>query len=459
LLIALAECTSSETPPTNPVVEPVSSPVAVQPKLKVVPPFGMYCAVSRIRANFWGRRTLETAYVWRELTRAGGCPKQGGKTFVGFGLDDGSVDQELGPYGCLTTCTAMAAKDLNRDGLAELIVSDGMADGWAVRLFGVSYGPARRDTASATGPARQDMAPILVHGGDPLVEPGVLWVGASGSAGASRGARCTTLPSGRPGLVIRAMTGGPGIRRTAIVELDGVRATVIRAWNDRVGPRHHPSSGLHCAGTAVPAPLEVPLCGVGSVTGDLDGDGTADRLSLGSVFGSDRGCGYGHRKRLDIDLADDGVRDVSMYPHGCRDGCGLYGSADLNADGQLEIFLDEKQLSPPDWARIGIYELVGSDLQPVRFPGGSNRFSVRYSSWGYAGAYCTDANTLLLWHAKNVYSDAGLTLRMDEATFRFDPTTLSMTQLTGWTRSHPSDLPRDPRNGLQCGSLTAGPNR
>jgi len=455
-LIALAACTASETPSTNPVVEPVSSPATVQPKLKVVPPFGMYCDVSRIRANFWGRGTLETAYVWRELTPAGGCPKQGGRTFVGFGLDDGSVDQELGPYGCLTTCTAMAAKDLNRDGLAELIVSDGMADGWAMRLFGVSYRRARRDRGSAASPSRQDMAPILVRGsGDPLVDPGVLWIGASGSAGASRGARCTTLPTGGPGLVIRAMTGAPGNRRTAIVELDGVRATVIRAWNDTVVPRHHPSSGLHCALAAVPAPPEAPLCGAGNVTGDFDGDGAADRLSVGTVFGSDRGCGYGHRKRLDIDLASDGVRDVSMYPYGCRDWCGLYGTADLNADGQLEIFLMEP-LSPPNGARIGIYELVGSDLQPVRFPGGSNRFSVQYSSYGDAGAYCTDATTLLLWHAKNVYSDAGMALSMNEATFRFDPMTLSMTQLTGWTRSRPTELPRDPRRPLRiCGSPMA----
>jgi len=253
------------------------------------------------------------------------------------------------------------------------------------------------------------------------------------------------------------MTGGPGIRRTAIVELDGVRATVIRAWNDTVGPRHHPSSGLHCAEAAVPAPLTAPLCRAGNVTGDLDGDGTADHLSLGTVFGSNRGCGYGHQKRLDIDLEDDGVRDLSMHPHRCHDRCGgLYGLTDLNADGQLEILLNEKQLSPPDWSRIGIYELVGAALQPVRFPGGSNRFSVRYSSWGYAGAYCTDATTLLLWHAKNVYSDAGVALSMNEATFRFDPTTLSMTQLTGWTRSHPTELPRDPKRPLRiCGSTMA----
>ncbi len=404
----------------------------------------MYCDVSRLRANFWGRRTLETAYVWRELTPAGRCPKQGGRTFVGFGLDDGSVDQELGPYRCLTTCTAMAAEDLNRDGLAELIVSDGMADGYAMRMFGVSYGHAR-----------QDMAPILVRGsGDPLVEPGVLWIGASGSAGASRGARCTTLPSGGPGLAIQAMMGGRRIRRTAILELDGVRATVVRAWNDTVGLRHHPTSGLHCVGAAAAKALEEPLCGAGTLTGDLDGDGTTDRLSVGTVFGSDRGCGYGHRKRLDIDLAADGVRDVSMYPHGCRDWCGLLTLTDLNADGQVEVFMFEDHLAMPESARIGVYEFIGGKLIPIEFPSGSNHFDLQDSAYGFRGAFCPDASTFATWSTPQQTATTADRIRITTRRYRIEGTPPRFALIGPPTTTWRQHLPRLQQLGYQgrfCG--------
>jgi hypothetical protein len=387
ILVSIA-CTSVDEASTSPqtVAQASPSPSREGPRLKVVPPYGAFCDVSSVRANFWGRPALDTAYVWRTPTPAGDCPRWQGETHVAFGLDGPSAVQDLGTFECVLTCTAARAIDVNRDGYAELAVDDGRADGWATWLFTVRYGPSK-----------QRMAPIVVAApGDSLAPPELLTVSSSGSAGASAGARCATLGAGDPGLVMTSMVDGSTMR-TVILQLRGVHAAVVRAWNKHVGPRHHPTSGLACRHRWRDASPEPPLCDVSGVVGDVNGDGISDRVSVGAELGGHMDCPYEGHSRLVVDLGDDGQLDVTGDPPVCSTGCGPFAIVDLNADGIGEVFMNEGHLAAPESAQIAVYELEGSDLVPIDFPSGSNRFSLQDSWQGYYGASCPDPWTFSTW--------------------------------------------------------------
>jgi hypothetical protein len=193
------------------------------------------------------------------------------------------------------------------------------------------------------------------------------------------------------------MVPGSTMVRTVILRLQGVHALVVRVWKKQVGPRHHPTSGLACRHGWRDASPRAPLCDVSGVVGDVNGDGISDRVSVGTELGGHMDCPYEGHRRLVIDLGDDGQLDVTGDPPVCSTGCGPFAIVDLNADGIGEVFLYEGHLAAPESAQIAVYELEGSDLVPIDFPSGSNRFSLQDSWQGYYGASCPDPWTFSTW--------------------------------------------------------------
>jgi hypothetical protein len=188
--------------------------------------------------------------------------------------------------------------------------------------------------------------------------------------------------------------------RTAVLRLDGTKASVVAAWTTTVGLRHHPSPTERWCDRVNPViPTWPALCDTSSMRGDVDGDGVVDVVTIGTRFGSIKPCPYDGHRRLLIDLGGDGSADIRTAPPDCTTWCWPFVIADMNADARGEILLNEGHLAAPNSAVIAVYELIGDGLEPIRFPDGSNRFQMQESWQGLMGAYCPDAWTFATWEA------------------------------------------------------------
>lgn len=195
------------------------------------------------------------------------------------------------------------------------------------------------------------------------------------------------------------------------------------------------------------------LCNTSSMTGDVNGDGATDLVTIGSVVGPDGCPSEGQRNRiLTIDLDGDQRADVVSDAIDCSTWCFPFVAADLSGDGTAEILVNEGHTAPPASAAIAVYALVDDDLVPVTFPDGTNRFPLVNSSQGYHGAYCLpEDGVFVTWHGET--DDGGSLERvtydffeLDEQMLRFE----SLPQGGPWY----SDLPPVGQRGYEgvfCG--------
>jgi hypothetical protein len=201
--------------------------------------------------------------------------------------------------------------------------------------------------------------------------------------------------------------------------------------------------------------LRRDLCDAVHFSGDVDGDGTLDRVWLGGQAFPSGACPAepSTRRILVADLHRDGSPDITSTAMDCSTWCVLFALADLNADGVAEILVNEGHLAPPVSALIGVYQLRGAHLEPVNFPDGGNRFSLSDSWQGYSGAFCGAAGTFVLWSGT---TDGGGTLRkVGWYSYRLDPTALrfEVIGVDGPTPTH--ELPASSGyDGHLCGAPT-----
>jgi len=201
--------------------------------------------------------------------------------------------------------------------------------------------------------------------------------------------------------------------------------------------------------------LRRDLCYAVHFSGDVDGDGTLDRVWLGGQAFPSGACPaeQSRRRILVIDLHRDGLPDVTSTAMDCSTWCVLFALADLNADGVAEILVNEGHLAPPVSAIIGVYQLRNAHLEPVELPDGGNRFGLANSWTGYSGAFCGAAGNFVLWSGT---TDGGGTLRkVGWYTYGLDPTALrfELDGVHGPTATH--ELPASTGyDGHLCGAPT-----
>ncbi|MEP6758445.1 MAG: VCBS repeat-containing protein [Actinomycetota bacterium] len=337
-----------------------------------------------------------TAYVFTKAPNDD-CPNAG-DGFSGVGIDitgDGVIDATSGPLpDCFTRCEAFAAPDVNADGVSEVAVSTEGADGYGVVLYSVTSTPPGIEpivVSNMFGEGPQDREPLQFGWVD-------VYTHAS-SAGCD-----TTGDQGQFFALYSTEKLTPAQVQTTSILIGGSTATVTAISNDTMPLGEAPMPGTDLCGAPIygsaaglGAFATSTTCDVTTVSGDVDGDGTADILSIGTMATDDLSCPSEGTRILTIDLAADGPFDVRTGPPDCSTWCVPFALADLNGDGTAEILLNEGHLAPPVSAEIGVYELRDGMLQPVSFPDGKNRFPLQNSSQGYLGAYCSNPDTFWLW--------------------------------------------------------------
>jgi len=356
----------------------------------------------------------------------GGCPKEG-DGFVGVGIDvtgDGVLDATWGPLpDCWFRCEAFAAPDINGDGVSEIAVSTTGADGFGVSLYAVTTSPPNVEpiTVSSTF----DTGP---QDGKPLQFAWVDVVTHTSSAG------CANTGDQGPFLALYSTERlTPAQVQTTSILIEGSTATVTAISNDTMPLGDAPMPGTEFCGTPIygsaaglGAYAASATCDVTTMTGDVDGDGTDDTLSIGTLAKDDLSCPPQGTRIMTIDLGADGTYDVRTGPD-CSSWCVPFALADLNGDVTAEILLNEGHLAPPVSAEIGVYELREGMLQPVSFPDGKNRFPLQNSWQGYFGAYCTNPTSFWLWEGA---TDANGTLQSSSGTaYRLNVDALAFVQV------------------------------
>ena len=391
-----------------------------------------------------------TAAVYTKMTD-GECPAPGDGA-VGVGVDmtgDGALDASWGPLpDCWLRCEAFAAPDVNGDGVSEIAVSTEGADGYGVSMYSVTTSPAA--IAPIEVSSTFDRGP---QDGEPFE---FAWVDVATHASS---AGCVSTTGQDPSFALywtEKLT--PAQVETISIAIQGNLATVTDFSTDTMPLDQAPMPGRDLCGAPIygsAAGLASDtstfiICDPTSTSGDLDGDGVQDRLSIGTKAASDLSCSDQGARILTIDLGGDGITDVRTPPPDCRTWCVPFALADLNGDGTDEILLNEGHLAPPVSAVIGVYELRDGALQPVLFPDGGNQFPVQGSWQGYLGAYCTNPSTFWLWQGN---TDGGGSLRSTTGTaYHLNPNALRF-EPTGVTFDAPNGIPAETGyNGTFCGA-------
>jgi hypothetical protein len=384
------------------------------------------------------------------FTRAdGGCPKEGeGSDDVGVDVNgDGVLDATWGPLpDCYFPCEAFAAPDVNGDGVSEIAVSTEGADGYGVSMYAVTTSPPSIEpiTVSSTYAGPPDGKPLQFAWVDVYTHASSAGCGDTGDQGPFFQLYSTEKLT-------------PARVQTTSILIEGSTATVTGISNDTMPLGEAPLPGTELCGTPIygsaaglGAYVASATCDVTTMSGDVDGDGTSDTLSIGTIVSADLSCPSHGTRILTIDLGAEGTFDVRTGPPDCSTWCVAFALADLNHDGVAEILLNEGHLAPPVSAEIGVYELRDGMLQPVSFPDGKNRFPLQNSWQGYLGAYCTNPTSFWLWEGA---TDANGTLQSSSGTaYRLNVDALAFVQVvTSSGDGIPAETGYD---GRLCGAAT-----
>lgn len=314
----------------------------------------------------------------------GGCPRAG-DGFVGVGVDttgDGVLDASWGPIpDCYFRCEALAAPDVNADGVSEVAVSNEGADGFGVSLYAVT-------------PTTPSIEPIIVSStfeqgpsdGDPLQFG---WVDVATHASS---AGCTTGDAGPLFELYGTEKLTPAQVQTTSMVVQGATATVTSMSTDTMPFDQAPMPGTDICGAplfgsaaglgsqpGLDIGLETNICDVSRLRADFTGDGQEDTVWVGTTATENR-CPIDaeHRGIAAIDTNGDGLADgqaTKPFPH-CI-GCSAFAAVDFNADGASELAILLQEGSTPQY---GIYEAAfagsGRDggLYPAHISSGSEQF-------------------------------------------------------------------------------------
>jgi Tol biopolymer transport system component len=259
--------------------------------------------------------------------------------------------------------------------------------------------------------------------------------------------------------VVRA--DGTGLRRLT----SGAAVDCCVSWTSATsltGPS--PTSALTRG--SIDIGLARQVCNVQSMSGDVNGDATSDVAWTGTMVTSDGRCpsSPSWNRFLAIDVNGDGQVDVSSTQMDCETWCGLYALADLDGDGVDEILVNEGHLWAPASAVVGVYELVLTELVPIRFPdppghlrqtgiAAPNQFPL-FDSWqGYDGAYC-DGSSFVTWEGLPT-RDGGSVRAVITTTYALNARTWTFDEISAETRPGPHIPDRTGWHTL-CGSTTNG---
>ena len=415
------------TPGSTYAWQPIPAWAAVPPNPDTLGlPFSV-CAVSTMPIT--SDLGAGTAAVYSRENDNGSCPARGhGYTAVGVDVNgDGQLDATYGPLvDCYFACEAFAAPDMTGDGTSEVTVSNAGANGYGVLLFRIDTSPP-------------SIVPVL-HDGQPFQ---FAWLDVATHASS---ARCQMADGAFPTLLLDDVEKDPQPAQVTeqTFALDGDNA-VPEGTHDYSTPLDEaPLPGSTLCG----APIRVAgarfagggnvqyLCDLSTGTGDVNGDGLPDIVSVGTVAGPAGGCPAGGTRRITVDLSADGSVDADLAPPDCATLCSLYAVADLNDDGTAEVLVNEGHLAAPASALIGAYAFRDGSLRPIAFADGDNRFPLQNSWQGYHGAYCGSSGALFVPASNDVFAlwdgvtdSGGKLIRWELHEFRVDPTTLRFVPL------------------------------
>src|SRR5919109_1295791 len=282
-------------------------------------------------------------------------------------------------------------------GFAAVRFRDATAELLRVDLEGRTLGTIASDVSSSASPAWSPdgsrIAFVRAPSSSTDASEGEVWVASADGANPSR----ITHDSGRkPSLAwsadgTRLLYSRQTLERCDIVSVapDGSDRTIV-AERSTMGGCAQELSVASGALDPSPSPIDPTraigreigfrfrVCHVDSVAADFDGDGQRDTAYVVNKMGPD-GCPrfYEYRDRfLGIDLDEDGLIDASRGPLHCDPWCVPFAAPDLNRDGRAELLLNEGHIVSPVSAWIGVYGVDGSQIRPITFPNGSNRFAL-----------------------------------------------------------------------------------
>lgn len=305
-----------------------------------------------------------TAAVFTKMPGAN-CPQPDNAGYVGVGIDvdgDGRLDATYGPADCPFGCYAFAAPDVNADGVAEVAISAGMADGIRIQLFAVSTGDH---------PSIEPIA--LADAGNGFLDPGPVEFALGGTVGWMASAQCGYTEYGKRYLRIDQGTLVTGKRafdvRSTLLLIDGADATVW-AWDRQtLSFNDLPSSGGGLCGapiagaapTPTPTPTPDPMegCHFATVQGDFDGDGVQESAKI-----------LCDRDQPSVDIAWSSGAVGSWALSDCSALlCVPWAVADIDGDGNDELLmLSAGERDPYRYGFVLLYDLYPSEASgdPIR---------------------------------------------------------------------------------------------
>jgi len=405
---------TSAIPTTSPTLSPSPSPT---PSGEM--DLGLDFAVCRVTSMPLPLPdVIGTASVFTKMP-GDSCPQPDNAGYVGVGIDvdgDGRLDATYGPADCSFGCDAFAAPDVNADGVAEVAISAGMADGIRIQLFAVSTGD------------HPSIEPItLADAGNGFLEPGPVEFRWGGTVGWISSARCGYTEYGKRYLKIDEGTLITGQRafdvRSTWLLIDGADATVW-AWDRRtlsfndIPAAGNDICGAPLAGAAPPTtPTTTPDplggCHYAAVPGDFDGDGGLEAAKI-----------LCDRDQPSVDIAWSSGAVGSWALSDCSQLlCVPWAVVDVDGDGNDELLmLSADQRDPYRYGFVLMYDLYPSEASdyPIRlassggdvplFPAGeAARFPVNGDEVTVNALACTGSG--LSWSVSRQQADGSWSVR------------------------------------------------